>query len=120
MSEKGTCLRTSRALAAIFLLHFLLSWAPACTSPRRQWRSLTVPSRDLAVFLTRAAKSYSTSPRRSCPLWPGYLLGDHFHPICSSWGWSLLSLGTDPAGHQDLLIAVSAWPLVRLASRPGF
>ena len=84
MSEKGTRLRTSRALAAYLpaALSVVLGACLYITFSVGQWRSLTVPSWDLAIF-TEAAKSYSHFSAPIVPVkGPGYnLLGDHFHPI---------------------------------------
>ena len=85
-----------------------------------QWRTLSDPSWDLAIF-TEAAQAYS---RFEAPIvsikGPGYnLLGDHFHPILMLLGpifrffpsaFTLLIV-------QDLLIAVSVLPIARLAQR---
>ena len=85
-----------------------------------QWRTLSDPSWDLAIF-TEAAQAYS---RFEAPIvsikGPGYnLLGDHFHPILILLGpifrffpsaFTLLIV-------QDLLIAASVLPIARLAQR---
>ena len=85
-----------------------------------QWRTLSDPSWDLAIF-TEAAQAYS---RFEAPIvsikGPGYnLLGDHFHPILMFLGpifrffpsaFTLLIV-------QDLLIAASVLPIARLAQR---
>ena len=85
-----------------------------------QWRTLSDPSWDLAIF-AEAAQAYS---RFEAPIvsikGPGYnLLGDHFHPILMLLGpifrffpsaFTLLIV-------QDLLIAVSVLPIARLAQR---
>jgi len=85
-----------------------------------QWRTLSDPSWDLAIF-TEAAQAYS---RFEAPIvsikGPGYnLLGDHFHPILILLGpifrffpsaFTLLIV-------QDLLIAASVLPIARLAER---
>ena len=85
-----------------------------------QWRTLSDPSWDLAIF-TEAAQAYS---RFEAPIvsikGPGYnLLGDHFHPILMLLGpifrffpsaFTLLIV-------QDLLIAASVLPIARLAQR---
>ena len=85
-----------------------------------QWRTLSDPSWDLAIF-AEAAQSYS---RFEAPIvsikGPGYnLLGDHFHPILMLLGpifrffpsaFTLLIV-------QDLLIAASVLPIARLAQR---
>lgn len=85
-----------------------------------QWRTLSDPSWDLAIF-AEAAQAYS---RFEAPIvsikGPGYnLLGDHFHPILILLGpifrffpsaFTLLIV-------QDLLIAASVLPIARLAQR---
>lgn len=85
-----------------------------------QWRTISDPSWDLAIF-TEAAQAYS---RFEAPIvsikGPGYnLLGDHFHPILMLLGpifrffpsaFTLLIV-------QDLLIAASVLPIARLAQR---
>ena len=85
-----------------------------------QWRTLSDPSWDVAIF-TEAAQAYS---RFEAPIvsikGPGYnLLGDHFHPILMLLGpifrffpsaFTLLIV-------QDLLIAASVLPIARLAQR---
>ena len=122
MSEKGTRLRTSRALAAYLpaALSVVLGACLYITFSVGQWRSLTVPSWDLAIF-TEAAKSYSHFSAPIVPVkGPGYnLLGDHFHPILVLLGlvYRFFPSGLTLLVVQDLLIAVSAWPLVRLASK---
>ena len=85
-----------------------------------QWRAMTVPSWDLAIF-SELAKAYS---RLEAPIVPikgdGYnLLGDHFHPILVLLGpvWRLFPSPLALLIVQDLLIAVSAWPITRLAVR---
>ena len=85
-----------------------------------QWRTLSDPSWDLAIF-TEAAQSYSRFEAPIVPIkGPGYnLLGDHFHPILILLGpifrffpsaFTLLIV-------QDLLIAASVLPIARLAQR---
>ena len=85
-----------------------------------QWRTLSDPSWDLAIF-TEAAQSYSRFEAPIVPIkGPGYnLLGDHFHPILVLLGpifrffpsaFTLLIV-------QDLLIAASVLPIARLAQR---
>ncbi|WP_243118581.1 DUF2079 domain-containing protein [Actinomyces wuliandei] len=85
-----------------------------------QWRTMQVPSWDLAIF-SELAKAYS---RLEAPIVPvkadGYnLLGDHFHPILILLGpvWRLFPSPLALLVVQDLLLAVSAWPLTRLAAR---
>ena len=85
-----------------------------------QWRSLSVPSWDLAIF-TQLAKAYSQFQSPIVPV-KGVdynLLGDHFHPILVLLGpiYRFFPSGLTLLIVQDLLIAVSAWPLVRLATR---
>lgn len=85
-----------------------------------QWRTLSDPSWDLAIF-TEAAQAYSRFEAPIVPIkGPGYnLLGDHFHPILMLLGpifrffpsaFTLLIV-------QDLLIAASVLPIARLAQR---
>ncbi|AYD90698.1 DUF2079 domain-containing protein [Actinomyces sp. 2119] len=85
-----------------------------------QWRTMQVPSWDLAIF-SELAKAYS---RLEAPIVPikadGYnLLGDHFHPILVLLGpvWRVFPSPLALLVVQDLLLAVSAWPLTRLAAR---
>ena len=86
-----------------------------------QWETMKqVPSWDLAIF-SELAKAYS---HLQAPIVPvkgdGYnLLGDHFHPILLLLGpiWRLFPTPLSLLITQDLLLAVSAWPLTRLASR---
>ena len=85
-----------------------------------QWRAMTVPSWDLGIF-SEAAKAYSHLDAPIVPIkGPDYnLLGDHFHPILVLLGplWALFPSGLTLLIVQDLLLAVSAWPIVRLAQR---
>ena len=85
-----------------------------------QWRTLSDPSWDLAIF-AEAAQAYSRFEAPIVPIkGPGYnLLGDHFHPILMLLGpifrffpsaFTLLIV-------QDLLIAASVLPIARLAQR---
>ena len=86
-----------------------------------QWETMKpVPSWDLAIF-SELAKAYA---HFQAPIGPvkgdGYnLLGDHFHPILLLLGpiWRLFPTPLSLLITQDLLLAVSAWPLTRLASR---
>ncbi|MBE6481414.1 MAG: DUF2079 domain-containing protein [Actinomyces ruminicola] len=85
-----------------------------------QWRAMQVPSWDLAIF-SELAKAYS---RLQAPIVPikgeGYnLLGDHFHPllVLLAPAWRLFPSPLTLLVVQDLLLAVSAWPLTRLATR---
>ncbi|MBW3069395.1 DUF2079 domain-containing protein [Actinomyces sp. 594] len=85
-----------------------------------QWRAMQVPSWDLAIF-SELAKAYS---RLEAPVVPikgeGYnLLGDHFHPLLVLLGpvWRLFPTPLALLVIQDLLLAISAWPLTRLATR---
>ena len=85
-----------------------------------QWRTLSDPSWDLAIF-TEAAQSYSRFEAPIVPIkGPGYnLLGDHFHPILMLLG---LIFRFFPSAFtllivQDLLIAASVLPIARLAQR---
>ena len=85
-----------------------------------QWRSITVPSWDLAIF-AELAKDYAHGRAPIVPIkGDGYnLLGDHFHPILVLLGpvWRLFPTPLALLVVQDLLLAVSAWPLTRLATR---
>ena len=85
-----------------------------------QWRSITVPSWDLAIF-AELAKDYAHGQAPIVPIkGDGYnLLGDHFHPILVLLGpvWRLFPTPLALLVVQDLLLAVSAWPLTRLATR---
>ena len=85
-----------------------------------QWRSMTVPSWDLAIF-AELAKDYAHGQAPIVPIkGDGYnLLGDHFHPILVLLGpvWRLFPTPLALLVVQDLLLAVSAWPLTRLATR---
>ena len=86
-----------------------------------QWETMKqVPSWDLAIF-SEMAKAYA---HLQAPIVPvkgdGFnLLGDHFHPILILLGpiWRLFPTPLSLLITQDLLLAVSAWPLTRLASR---
>ncbi|GGO95143.1 DUF2079 domain-containing protein [Actinomyces gaoshouyii] len=85
-----------------------------------QWRAMTVPSWDLGIF-SEAAKAYSHLQAPIVPIkGPDYnLLGDHFHPILVLLGplWALFPSGLTLLIVQDLLLAISAWPIVRLTQR---
>ena len=85
-----------------------------------QWRSMTVPSWDLAIF-AELAKAYAHGQAPIVPIkGDDYnLLGDHFHPILVLLGpiWRLFPTPLALLLVQDLLLAVSAWPLTRLATR---
>ena len=85
-----------------------------------QWRSMTVPSWDLAIF-AELAKAYAHGQAPIVPIkGDNYnLLGDHFHPILVLLGpiWRLFPTPLALLVVQDLLLAVSAWPLTRLATR---
>ena len=86
-----------------------------------QWETMKqVPSWDLAIF-SEMAKAYA---HLQAPIVPvkgdGFnLLGDHFHPILILLGpiWRLFPTPLSLLITQDLLLAVSAWPLTRMASR---
>ena len=86
-----------------------------------QWETMKqVPSWDLAIF-SEMAKAYA---HLQAPIVPvkgdGFnLLGDHFHPILILLGpvWRLFPTPLALLVVQDLLLAVSAWPLTRLATR---
>lgn len=79
-----------------------------------------VPSWDLAIF-SEAAKAYAHLQAPIVEIkGPGYnLLGDHFHPILVLLGpvWRLFPSPLSLLVVQDLLLALSAWPLTRLATR---
>ncbi len=85
-----------------------------------QWRALAAPSWDLAIF-TELAKAYASLEAPIVPIkGEGYnLLGDHFHPVLVLLAvpyWihpSALSLLVT----QCLLLALSAWPITRTATR---
>lgn len=85
-----------------------------------QWRTLSDPSWDLAIF-AEAAQSYSRFEAPIVPIkGPGYnLLGDHFHPILMLLG-PIFRFFPSPLTLlivQDLLIAASVLPIARLAQR---
>lgn len=83
-----------------------------------QWRRLEVPSWDLAIF-TQLAKAYAHFEAPIVPIkGPGFnLLGDHFHPILVVLGplYRLWPSGLTLLVVQALLLAISVWPLTRLA-----
>ena len=86
-----------------------------------QWETMKqVPSWDLAIF-SELAKAYAHLQAPIVPIkGDGFnLLGDHFHPILILLGpiWRLFPTPLSLLVTQDLLLAVSAWPLTRLASR---
>ena len=86
-----------------------------------QWETMKpAPSWDLAIF-SELAKAYSHFQTPIVPVkGDGYnLLGDHFHPILILLGpiWRLFPTPLSLLITQDLLLAFSAWPLTRLASR---
>lgn len=85
-----------------------------------QWRTLSDPSWDLAIF-TEAAQAYSRFEAPIVPIkGPGYnLLGDHFHPILMLIGpiFRFLPSAFTLLIVQDLLIAASVLPIARLAQR---
>ena len=86
-----------------------------------QWETMKqVPSWDLAIF-SELAKAYAHFQAPIVPVkGDGYnLLGDHFHPILILLGpiWRLFPTPLSLLITQDLLLAVSAWPLTRLAGR---
>ena len=86
-----------------------------------QWETMKpVPSWDLAIF-SELAKAYAHFQTPIVPVkGDGYnLLGDHFHPILILLGpiWRLFPTPLCLLITQDLLLAFSAWPLTRLASR---
>ena len=85
-----------------------------------QWRSMQVPSWDLAIF-SELAKDYAHFQAPIVPIkGEGFnLLGDHFHPILVLLGpvWRLFPTPLALLVVQDVLLAVSAWPITRLAMR---
>ena len=86
-----------------------------------QWETMKpVPSWDLAIF-SELAKAYAHFQAPIVPVkGDGFnLLGDHFHPILILLGpiWRLFPTPLSLLITQDLLLAVSAWPLTRLAGR---
>ena len=86
-----------------------------------QWETMKqVPSWDLAIF-SELAKAYAHLQAPIVPIkGDGFnLLGDHFHPILILLGpiWRLFPTPLSLLITQDLLLAVSAWPLTRLAGR---
>ena len=85
-----------------------------------QWRSMQVPSWDLAIF-SELAKDYAHFQAPIVPIkGEGFnLLGDHFHPILVLLGpvWRLFPTPLALLIVQDILLAVSAWPITRLAMR---
>lgn len=85
-----------------------------------QWRAMDVPSWDLAIF-SQLAKAYAAFDAPIVPIkGDGYnLLGDHFHPILIVLGplWRLAPSPLTLLIVQDLLLAVSAWPITRLSVR---
>ena len=85
-----------------------------------QWRSMQVPSWDLAIF-SELAKDYAHFQAPIVPIkGEGFnLLGDHFHPILVLLGpvWRLFPTPLALLIVQDVLLAVSAWPITRLAMR---
>ncbi|WP_244963320.1 DUF2079 domain-containing protein [Actinomyces trachealis] len=96
----------------------LVGFVAMATYAVAQWRALAAPSWDLAIF-TQLAKAYASFQAPIVPIkGEGYnLLGDHFHPLLvllaiPYWihpsGLSLLIT-------QAFLLAVSAWPITRLA-----
>ena len=86
-----------------------------------QWETMKpVPSWDLAIF-SELAKAYAHFQAPIVPVkGDGFnLLGDHFHPILITLGpiWRLFPTPLSLLITQDLLLAISAWPLTRLAGR---
>ncbi|WP_216666304.1 DUF2079 domain-containing protein [Actinomyces faecalis] len=85
-----------------------------------QWRSYQVPSWDLAIF-SQLAKDYASLQAPIVPIkGEGFnLLGDHFHPVLVllAPAWRLAPSPLTLLIVQDLLLALSAWPLTRLATR---
>lgn len=85
-----------------------------------QWRSMYVPSWDLAIF-SQLAKDYAGLQAPIVPIkGEGFnLLGDHFHPILVllAPAWWIAPSPLTLLIVQNLLLAVSAWPITRLAIR---
>lgn len=85
-----------------------------------QWRSMYVPSWDLAIF-SQLAKDYAGFQAPIVPIkGEGFnLLGDHFHPILVllAPAWWIAPSPLTLLIVQNLLLAVSAWPITRLAIR---
>nr|WP_300337895.1 DUF2079 domain-containing protein [Actinomyces sp.] len=85
-----------------------------------QWRSYQVPSWDLAIF-SQLAKDYAHLQAPVVPIkGEGFnLLGDHFHPVLVllAPAWWIAPSPLTLLIVQDLLLALSAWPLTRLATR---
>ncbi|SPT54427.1 Predicted membrane protein [Actinomyces bovis] len=83
-----------------------------------QWRALAAPSWDLAIF-TELAKAYANFEAPIVPIkGEGYnLLGDHFHPILVLLAipYWIYPSGLSLLITQALLLALSAWPITRLA-----
>ncbi|MGK2348973.1 DUF2079 domain-containing protein [Actinomyces sp. W5033] len=91
-----------------------------CTYSVGQWTSMQVPSWDLAIF-SELAKAYAHLEAPVVPIkGEGYnLLGDHFHPVLVLLApvWALWPSPLALLLVQDLLLAVSAWPITRAAAR---
>ncbi|MDO4888739.1 MAG: DUF2079 domain-containing protein [Actinomycetaceae bacterium] len=121
---------TSRAARAISIgpaaRTTLLAWLIAAAGAAAfiaysviQWRNFAVPSWDQGIF-TQLAKRYANleSPQVDIK-GPGFnLLGDHFHPILVLLApfYRLFPSGLTLLAIQDLLFAVSAVPIIKLAA----
>lgn len=112
----GRARAKDRAVAGLVVV---LGGATAILFSVGQWRMLQVPSWDLAIF-SQLAKAYAAGQAPIVPIkGEGFnLLGDHFHPLLIVLGplWRLWPSPLMLLILQDLLLAISAWPLVRLAT----
>lgn len=111
--------RLTRADRAVAALVVLLGGVVATLFSLGQWRMLQTPSWDLAIF-SQLSKAYAAGQAPIVPIkGEGFnLLGDHFHPILILLGplWRLWPSPVTLLVLQNLLLALSAWPLVRLAT----
>lgn len=112
----GRARAKDRAVAGLVVV---LGGATAFLFSVGQWRMLQVPSWDLSIF-SQLAKAYAAGQAPIVPI-KGEdfnLLGDHFHPLLIVLGplWRLWPSPLMLLILQDLLLAISAWPLVRLAT----
>ena len=115
----GTIGRRARELAVPVVV-CALTLGVYCLFSVGQWRMMASPSWDLAIF-TEAAKSYSQGHWPIVPIkGPGFnLLGDHFHPILVLLGpvYRVFPSGLTLLIVQNVLLAWSAWPVTRAATR---
>lgn len=115
----GTIGRRARELAVPVVV-CALTLGVYCLYSVGQWRMMASPSWDLAIF-TEAAKSYSQGHWPIVPIkGPGFnLLGDHFHPILVLLGpvYRVFPSGLTLLIVQNALLAWSAWPVTRAATR---